>query len=231
MAGGWAQASPVLAHVRDALRRWTSHQQGWVGATAPDGPPTVGRLVAIAAHVGPLWWTNACRVVAVIDEPDRYGFSYGTLQGHAEQGEARFLIERTPDEAVVYDIRYPFATETCLGPTRVSADPLVSAPFRVALLRHCNGQSIGRNSRPTVGFYIATQGNPRFWIRYSLISCLGRISLLLAYPRRAGLGSLFWGMAMVTKSVAKLRAGMLIGVACVLLTSSLGCQETAQFRF
>jgi uncharacterized protein (UPF0548 family) len=35
-----------------------------------------------------------CRVVSVDDEPERYGFAYGTLPGHPEQGEASFRIER-----------------------------------------------------------------------------------------------------------------------------------------
>ncbi len=38
-----------------------------------------------------------CRVVAVIDEPDRQGFSYGTLPGHPECGEELFVVERQPD--------------------------------------------------------------------------------------------------------------------------------------
>ena len=34
------------------------------------------------------------RVVRVVDEPDRCGFVYGTLQGHPETGEEAFLAER-----------------------------------------------------------------------------------------------------------------------------------------
>lgn len=36
-----------------------------------------------------------CRVVYVIDEPERVGFAYGTLPGHPERGEEAFLLERT----------------------------------------------------------------------------------------------------------------------------------------
>ncbi len=35
-----------------------------------------------------------CQVVYAVDEPDRQGFAYGTLRGHPECGEERFLIER-----------------------------------------------------------------------------------------------------------------------------------------
>ena len=37
-----------------------------------------------------------CRVVDVVDEPDRRGFAYGTLPGHPETGEERFAVERNP---------------------------------------------------------------------------------------------------------------------------------------
>jgi uncharacterized protein (UPF0548 family) len=35
--------------------------------------------------------------VQVVDEPDRYGFAYGTLPGHPEQGEESFLLTRDGD--------------------------------------------------------------------------------------------------------------------------------------
>lgn len=40
--------------------------------------------------------TIPCRVVDVVDEPDRRGFAYGTLPGHPETGEERFVAERDP---------------------------------------------------------------------------------------------------------------------------------------
>jgi uncharacterized protein (UPF0548 family) len=66
-----------------------------------------------------LWWLNACRIVYVIDEGgpvQRFGFAYGTLPGHVESGEERFLIEWDQGEnSVWYDIlafsrpRHPLA--------------------------------------------------------------------------------------------------------------------------
>ena len=41
---------------------------------------------AVAAPIGPLTAVAVCRIVAVVDEPDRYGFAYGTLPGHTERG-------------------------------------------------------------------------------------------------------------------------------------------------
>ncbi|GIM68765.1 hypothetical protein Aco04nite_12180 [Winogradskya consettensis] len=46
-----------------------------------------------------------CRVVYVLDEPDRRGFAYGTLAGHPEQGEEAFEVYRTAEGAVRARIR------------------------------------------------------------------------------------------------------------------------------
>jgi uncharacterized protein (UPF0548 family) len=58
----------------------------------------------VARCVG-LWWVNACRIVAVVDEADRFGYACGTLPGHAGTGEERFVVEwdRT-DGGVWYDL-------------------------------------------------------------------------------------------------------------------------------
>lgn len=56
-----------------------------------------------------------CRVVSVGDETDRFGFSYGTLRVHAEQGEESFAVERDGDGEVTFRItavsraRHPLA--------------------------------------------------------------------------------------------------------------------------
>lgn len=53
----------------------------------------LGRLGPIAAP---------CRVVYVLDEPDRQGFAYGTLPGHAESGEECFSVRIDPHTESVY---------------------------------------------------------------------------------------------------------------------------------
>ncbi len=46
----------------------------------------------------PIGWVEVvCRVVDVIDEPDRFGFTYGTLSVHPEQGEESFTVIRASD--------------------------------------------------------------------------------------------------------------------------------------
>ncbi len=48
----------------------------------------------VIVHLGPV--RAPCRVVYVVDEPDRRGFAYGTLPGHAESGEERFVVRYAP---------------------------------------------------------------------------------------------------------------------------------------
>ena len=98
------EGDAVFEAAKAALRRWEQFRLGWVEATPGDTPIEQGSTVAVVAwHFG-FWWLNAARVVYVIDEPARFGFAYGTLPGHVESGEERFLVERDPDGAVWYDI-------------------------------------------------------------------------------------------------------------------------------
>lgn len=93
---------------KDAFARWEQFRLGWVELAPADTPIRVGSCVAVTARVLGVWWSNACRIVYTVDETGpvcRFGFAYGTLPGHAESGEERFLIEwdRT-ENAVWYDI-------------------------------------------------------------------------------------------------------------------------------
>ena len=60
----------------------------------PAAAPVEGGTVAVAAPLGPLTAVAVCRIVAVVQELDRYGFAYGTLPGHPEQGEEAFVVTR-----------------------------------------------------------------------------------------------------------------------------------------
>jgi uncharacterized protein (UPF0548 family) len=90
-----------------AIRHWEMFHQSWVALYPIDAPIEVGTVVAIDVRIGPTVWLNACRIVYTIDEREpttRFGFAYGTLPGHAECGEERFMVEMTPDETVWYDL-------------------------------------------------------------------------------------------------------------------------------
>jgi uncharacterized protein (UPF0548 family) len=102
------EGEPVFRSAIAALQRWEQFQLGWVEAWSPDTPIKSGEVVAVIGRAIGLWWLNACRIIYVVDESGpiyRFGFAYGTLPGHVESGEERFLIEwNQHDGSVSYDI-------------------------------------------------------------------------------------------------------------------------------
>lgn len=102
-----AGAQTFLA-AKEALRGWQQFQLGWVEPWPTDVPLLPGNVVSIVARLGPVYWFNACRIVYAVDERgpvERFGFAYGTLPGHAERGEERFLVEwHHADDSVWFDI-------------------------------------------------------------------------------------------------------------------------------
>ena len=83
-----------------AIRVWTPFHLSWLRIHA-QGPPNKGILAAVVVHLGGLWWVNVSRVIYTIDEPDCFGFAYGTLRLHALTGEELFLVERSPHSGEV----------------------------------------------------------------------------------------------------------------------------------
>jgi uncharacterized protein (UPF0548 family) len=76
----------------EALMTWKVQERA--GVRRVSGPDRV----ALGADVTFRFFGQMipCRVVDVVDEPDRRGFAYGTLPGHPETGEERFIVERDP---------------------------------------------------------------------------------------------------------------------------------------
>ncbi|WP_040780653.1 DUF1990 family protein [Nocardia pneumoniae] len=76
-------------------------------ADTPTAEP--GSAVTVRLGVGPLGITAPCRVVYVLDEPDRRGFAYGTLPGHPAAGEELFAVEYDQGDETVYGLVIAFS--------------------------------------------------------------------------------------------------------------------------
>ncbi|MBS1791875.1 MAG: DUF1990 domain-containing protein [Acidobacteria bacterium] len=92
-----------------AVRNWKMHDLEWLELCWPNAPIEAGSIVAIVCRHFGFWSCHPAKIVYVIDEADdhacRFGFGYGTLPAHDEQGEERFLIEwLREDDSVWYDI-------------------------------------------------------------------------------------------------------------------------------
>ena len=77
----------------EALRHWRP-QRGAGLRIFPDEPVAADATFALVVRVGLAVATAAGRVVYVVDEPNRFGFAYGTLTAHPEQGEESFAVVR-----------------------------------------------------------------------------------------------------------------------------------------
>lgn len=98
----------VFESSKTSLQHWQQFRLGWVEPWPPQTPLEPGKLVAIMGWALGLWWLNSCRIVYTVDESGpitTFGFAYGTLPGHLESGEERFLIEwDRKTDTVWYDI-------------------------------------------------------------------------------------------------------------------------------
>jgi uncharacterized protein (UPF0548 family) len=104
----------VFERAANVLRTWQMHRGAGLTVEV-DGPPAVGMDVAMAAPLPVGFVDVVCRVVDVVDEPDRYAFTYGTLPVHPEQGEESFTVTRGAGGVVNFEIvaasrlRHPLA--------------------------------------------------------------------------------------------------------------------------
>jgi uncharacterized protein (UPF0548 family) len=89
---------------KSAVRRWEMFNMPWIRLHWPSAPIEPGATVGVLARAARLWSLNAARIVYVVDEPERFGFAYGTLPGHVECGEELFLVELSESGSVDYRI-------------------------------------------------------------------------------------------------------------------------------
>jgi uncharacterized protein (UPF0548 family) len=90
---------------KSAFRRWEQFNLGWVRIANPEAPIEAAQIIAMESHTLGLWTLNFTRILYTIDEPDRFGFGYGTTTMHVERGEERFLLEFDPiTGAVTYEL-------------------------------------------------------------------------------------------------------------------------------
>jgi uncharacterized protein (UPF0548 family) len=109
LPGGWHHLKAVrevavplgadgFARGKDAIRTWAAQRELQL-VLEPTCPPILeGSVLVFALPMKPsgFWATGACRIVKVVDEPNRFGFVYGTLPHHPECGEEAFLVSRDP---------------------------------------------------------------------------------------------------------------------------------------
>ena len=87
-----------------ALRAWAAHRSAHIILVPVDAPIEVGTVVSMTLPVFGIHVHADCRIVAVVDEPDAFGFAYGTLTSHPETGEESFVSRRAADGGVSFTV-------------------------------------------------------------------------------------------------------------------------------
>ena len=95
----------ALDRAAEALFAWQAQVGAGIEVFPPGSKVEDGETVVLLLRAAGLWSPAACRVVYVLDEPDRVGFAYGTLPGHPECGEVAFVLSRDDDGHVRLGIR------------------------------------------------------------------------------------------------------------------------------
>lgn len=86
----------VFERGRAAIADFVMYPPAWT-LIVSDGPLAEGLVFAsVIRHLG-FWSINPGRVIYTIDDPDCFGFAFGTLPGHSERGEERFAVVRDPE--------------------------------------------------------------------------------------------------------------------------------------
>ena len=102
------EGEAVYRRAVEALRGWRQFDLGWASIVPRGAPLEVGTTVAVLARHYGFWSLNSARVVYLVegtDRAERFGFAYGTLPGHGEKGEERFVVERDRESGSVhYDV-------------------------------------------------------------------------------------------------------------------------------
>ncbi|MDQ3629288.1 MAG: DUF1990 domain-containing protein [Actinomycetota bacterium] len=114
LPGGYShlEVDGVLGHGRpthrravEALMTWQMHQRAGLSPQVDATRASVGGHVVQRIGAGRFRVGVPCRVVAVVDEPDRGGFAYGSLPGHPVRGEERFVVSIDDQDLVHLSIR------------------------------------------------------------------------------------------------------------------------------
>lgn len=104
-AGVLGQGGPTYRRAVEALMTWRMHQRAGLRPLVDAERVVLGGHVVQRIGLRRLHVEAPCRVVAVVDEPDRAGFAYGSLPGHPVCGEERFVVRIAGDGGVWLDIR------------------------------------------------------------------------------------------------------------------------------
>jgi uncharacterized protein (UPF0548 family) len=94
----------AFSRARAALKRWAMHNSPILQLKPSGAKLEVGSSVCLQVGMAGIFLLSACQVVYVIDQPQSFGFGYGTLHDHPARGEERFLLEHQENDDVLLSL-------------------------------------------------------------------------------------------------------------------------------
>jgi uncharacterized protein (UPF0548 family) len=94
------RGSKVFSTAAEGLRTWKAHGVAGVRVFPQGQEVRQGETVVVTFGLPFAALAAPCRIVGVVEGRDRWGFAYGTLPGHPEQGEEAFIVSISSDETV-----------------------------------------------------------------------------------------------------------------------------------
>jgi uncharacterized protein (UPF0548 family) len=133
----------VLGSGRAAFERAVTGLQGWRAhrlygmSVHPASAPIRSSATVVLTLGRPVALAVPCRIVGVIEEPARWGFAYGTLPGHPEEGEESFVVTMADSGEVRFEIcAFSRPTNAVVRLSRPAAVMMQEGYLR-ALRRYC----------------------------------------------------------------------------------------------
>jgi uncharacterized protein (UPF0548 family) len=97
------EGQTTFEKAKSALKNWKAYALGWTKIHPTTEPEKDKTFCVEVNHFG-FYSLSSLRIVYVVDEPRRFAFAIGTLPGHVEKGEERFMVEWLSDDSVYYDL-------------------------------------------------------------------------------------------------------------------------------
>jgi uncharacterized protein (UPF0548 family) len=95
----------VFGVAAEALAHWQPQRGAGLRVRTAAERAALGVEFASGIGAGPLRLWVPCKIVWVVDEPDRYGYGFGTLPGHIATGEEAFLLSTDAVGDVWFEVR------------------------------------------------------------------------------------------------------------------------------
>jgi uncharacterized protein (UPF0548 family) len=124
---------PVFDEAVVRLQTWAPQRHIGARVLPVDQRPERGATILVDLRLGPIAIAVPNRIVAVVDEPCRWGYAYGTVHGHHERGEESFVVTHHADDTVTATITVEARPASVAA--RLAA-PLVRALQHLAIRRY-----------------------------------------------------------------------------------------------